>query len=111
MKKSFLMALVAGLAFSFSAYSDTFEGKGKGFGGEIVIDAEITDNKIMSVTVKEESESDFAKPAIKEISDKIIETQDLKVDDVSGATATSKGIKRAISNAVKASGATLTKIQ
>lgn len=114
MKKGFLtkiLALVSGLVLSVSAYAGTFEGVGKGFGGDIVVEAEIANNKITAINVKGESESDFAKPAIKQIIDKVIATQDLKVDDVAGATATSKGIKKAISNAVKASGATLNKVE
>lgn len=114
MKKGFLtkiLALVSGLVLSVSAYAGTFEGVGKGFGGDIIVEAEIANNKITAINVKGESESDFAKPAIKQIIDKVIATQDLKVDDVAGATATSKGIKKAISNAVKASGATLNKVE
>lgn len=114
MKKGFLvkfLTLITGLLFSFTAFAGTFEGVGKGFGGDIVVEAEIADNKITAVKVKSESESDFAKPAIKQIIDKVIATQSLEVDDVAGATATSKGIKRAISNAIKKSGATLTKVE
>ncbi|WP_022820130.1 flavocytochrome c [Fusobacterium russii] len=111
MKKGFLvkfLTLVAGLIFSFTAFADTFEGVGKGYGGDIVVEAEISNNKLTAVKVKEDSESDFAKIVIQQIIEKVIAAQSVKVDDVAGATATSKGIKRAISNAIKKSGATLT---
>lgn len=114
MKKRFstkFLTLVTGLLLSYSAFAGTYNGVAKGFGGDIVIDAEITNNKLTAINVKSESESDFAKPAIKAIIGKVIATQSLDVDNVAGATATSKGIKGAISKAVKASGATLTKVE
>lgn len=114
MKKGFLvkiLTLVVGLLFSFTAFADTFEGVGKGYGGDIVVEAEISNNKLIAVKVKEDSESDFAKLVIQQIIEKVIATQNTKVDDVAGATATSKGIKRAISNAIKKSGATLTQTE
>lgn len=114
MKKGFLVkffTLIAGLLFSFNVFADTFEGVGKGYGGDIVVEAEISNNKLIAVKVKQDSESDFAKLVIQQIIEKVIATQNTKVDDVAGATATSKGIKRAISNAVKKSGATLTQTE
>ncbi len=114
MKKRFstkCLTLVTGLLLSYSAFAGTYNGVAKGFGGDIIIDAEIANNKLEAINVKSESESDFAKPAIKAIIGKVIATQSLDVDNVAGATATSKGIKGAISKAVKASGATLTKVE
>lgn len=114
MKKRFstkFLTLVTGLLLSYSAFAGTYNGVAKGFGGDIIIDAEIANNKLEAINVKSESESDFAKPAIKVIIGKVIATQSLDVDNVAGATATSKGIKGAISEAVKASGATLTKVE
>lgn len=114
MKKRFstkFLTLVTGLLLSYSAFAGTYNGVAKGFGGDIIIDAEIANNKLEAINVKSESESDFAKPAIKAIIGKVIATQSLDVDNVAGATATSKGIKGAISEAVKASGATLTKVE
>ncbi|MDD7409854.1 MAG: flavocytochrome c [Fusobacterium gastrosuis] len=114
MKKRFstkFLTLVTGLLLSYSAFAGTYNGVAKGFGGDIIIDAEIANNKLEAINVKSESESDFAKPAIKAIIGKVIATQSLDVDNVAGATATSKGIKGAISKAVKASGATLTKVE
>ncbi|MDO4690577.1 MAG: flavocytochrome c [Fusobacterium sp.] len=114
MKKGFLVKLLTlaiGVMFSLTAFTDTFEGIGKGYGGDIVVEAEISNNKLTAIKVKQDSESDFAKVAIQQIIEKVIATQNVNVDDVAGATATSKGIKRAISNAVKKSGATLTKVE
>ena len=110
MKKRFstkFLTLVTGLLLSYSAFAGTYNGVAKGFGGDIIIDAEIANNKLEAINVKSESESDFAKPAIETIINEVIEKQTIKVDDVAGATATSKGIKRAISNAAKKSGVTL----
>ncbi|MBQ3437319.1 MAG: flavocytochrome c [Fusobacterium sp.] len=114
MKKGILfktMSLIAGVILSATSFAGTFEGTGKGFGGDIVLKAEITDNKLVAVEVVKEAESDFAKAAIKQISDKAIASQSLDVDDIAGATGTSTGTKTALKNAIEKSGAVLTKVE
>ena len=53
------------------------------------------ENKIknIDIQIKKEQESDFVKPAIKEIIKKAIATQSYEVDGVSGASLTSEGTK------------------
>ena len=88
--------------------AEVYEGTGLGYDKDgIVLDVEITNNKIVDVKVKRAKESDFATPAIQEIAKKVIATQSLDVDGISGASLTSEGTKEAIEEAVKKSGVTL----
>ena len=99
MKKNFLgrflglTALMFALLFT-TASAEVYEGTGYGYHQDgIVLGVEIKDNKIVDIQVKKEQESDFAKPAIKEIIKKAIATQSYEVDGVSGASLTSEGTK------------------
>lgn len=115
MRKNFISKIttlltVFSLSFSF-VYGKTFEGTGKGYAGNIVIDAEISENKITDIQVKKSEESGFTKKAVTTITETVIATQSLDVDDVAGATSTSRGLKAAIADAVKKSGAKLKKVE
>ena len=117
MKKNFLGRFLGLTALMFTllfttASAEVYEGTGYGYHQDgIVLDVEIKDNKIVDIQIKKEQESDFAKPAIKEIIKKAIATQSYEVDAVSGASLTSEGTKEAIEEAVKASGTKLTKVE
>ena len=113
MKKNFfgklfgLTILMFTLLFT-GASAAVYEGTGLGYDKDgIVLDVEITNDKIVDVKVKRSKESDFATPAIQEIAKKVIATQSLDVDGISGASLTSEGTKEAIEEAVKKSGITL----
>ena len=116
MKKNFLGRFLGLTALMFTllfttASAEVYEGTGYGYHQDgIVLGVEIKDNKIVDIQIKKEQESDFAKPAIKEIIKRAIATQGYEVDAVSGALLTSEGTKEAIEEAVKASGAKLTKV-
>ena len=65
------------------ASAEVYEGTGLGYDKDgIVLDVEITNNKIVDVKVKRSKESDFATPAIQEIAKKVIATQSLDVDGI-----------------------------
>ena len=105
-----LTLLIFTLLFT-GASAEVYEGTGLGYDKDgIVLDVEITNNKIVDVKVKRSKESDFATPAIQEIAKKVIATQSLDVDGISGASLTSEGTKEAIEEAVKKSGITLTAV-
>lgn len=116
MKKNFLGRFLGLTALMFTlifttASAEVYEETGYGYHQDgIVLGVEIKDNKIVDIQIKKEQESDFAKPAIKEIIKKAIATQSYEVDEISGASLTSEGTKEAIEEAVKASGAKLTKV-
>ena len=113
MKKNFLGRFLGLTALMFTllfttASAEVYEGTGYGYHQDgIVLDVEIKDNKIVDIQIKKEQESDFAKPAIKEIIKKAITTQGYEVDAVSGASLTSEGTKEAIEEAVRGEGAIL----
>ena len=116
MKKNFfgklfgLTLLMFTLLFT-GASAEVYEGTGLGYDKDgIVLDVEITNNKIVDVKVKRAKESEFATSAIQKIAKKVIATQSLDVDGVSGASLTSEGTKEAIEEAVKKSGVTLTAV-
>ena len=102
-----LTLLIFTLLFT-GASAEVYEGTGLGYDKDgIVLDVEIINNKIVDVKVKRSKESDFATPAIQEIAKKVIATQSLDVDGISGASLTSEGTKEAIEEAVKKSGVIL----
>lgn len=79
----------------------TYQGTGRGYGGEIDVEITITKGEITQIRVLNHSETlGISDPAFESIPDRIIEEQSLEVDVVSGATATSNAIKQAIRNAL-----------
>lgn len=75
--------------------------------GMIAADVTIKGNKIESIAITEEHESDTAeigKTAFDLLIPRLIESQSLAVDSVSGATVTSNGIKGCVSEAIAKAG-------
>lgn len=84
----------------------TYTGTGAGRNGDITVEVVLTSDKISSVTVTEQSETEgIADPALEKIPQEIVDAQGLGVDVVSGATFTSNGILEAVENALKEAGA------
>lgn len=114
MKKRFLISSAVFIAASFfsiiliaknnpvSSYTNgKWTGSGNGRNGKIEISLTVKDNKIEDAEVISESESDFAKPAIKEILNQAIKQNHAKTyDAVTGATITSKATAEAVENAL-----------
>ena len=79
-------------------------GTGVGFGGIMFIDLSIEDEKITSIRVKSHGEtSGYYEEVFKNLSRDIIRTQDLNLDAISGATATTRGFTSGVKNAVSQS--------
>ena len=78
-----------------------YEGTGTGFAGKITVAVEIKDKKIVTITVLnvEADDAAFFNRA-KGVIDRIIQSQNLDVDVVSGATYSSRGIISAVKNAL-----------
>ncbi len=113
MKKIFLIS-VFGLFFLFGfasckkenrAMSDgKYTGVGEGRNGFITLTVNVKDGKIFDVHVDSEAESDFAKEAIEKLSDRVVRGFSVdELDDISGATMTSRGTIDALRKAVDAS--------
>ncbi len=91
----------------------TYTGTGEGNGGDITADVTFSDSKIESIKITSQSETpavsgDFTDPdmpgALTQLPEDIVKYQSLGVDSISGATATSMGIKQAVSDAVTQAG-------
>ncbi|SJZ63356.1 urocanate reductase [Cetobacterium ceti] len=80
----------------------TYIGKANGYKGDIKVEVQLTKNKIKNISVISNGDTPIISDApIRIIPKKILEIQGLGIDSVAGATGTSKGIIRAVSNAIK----------
>lgn len=85
-----------------SEISGVFEGKSFGHNGEILLSLELDSGYIKEITLLEHKESEgISDLAIERIPQEIINEQSIKVDNVSGATITSRGIINAVTDALK----------
>ena len=106
MKKILGLLLVAAmLMMSIGAMAETFEGVGKGMGGDVKLAVTVEDGKITAIEVVSHNESaGISDPAFAQIPQAIIDNQSLAVDAVAGATLTSNGILAAVEAAAAAAG-------
>jgi len=105
---SLMMVLAMLCIFATGAMAETFEGVGKGFGGEIKVAATIEGGKLTAVEVLSHGETaGISDPAFAKIPAAMIENQTVAVDTVAGCTFTSKGLVEAVTAAWVASGANL----
>lgn len=87
------------------AKTGTFEGKGTGYGGELVLQVETEGEKIKDIKLVSDHESSpVIKRAFPVIKERIIEAQTPVVDSVSGATFSSFAVKKAVAEAMKEAG-------
>lgn len=86
---------------NFDLEDGIYEGTGTGFAGQIKVAVEIKDKTIISIKILDAGSDDTAFVSrAKGVIDKIIASQELDVDVVSGATYSSKGIIAAVKNAL-----------
>lgn len=86
---------------NFDLEDGIYEGTGTGFAGQIKVAVEIKDKTIISIKILDAGSDDTAFVSrAKGVIDKIIASQELDVDVVSGATYSSKGIISAVKNAL-----------
>jgi fumarate reductase flavoprotein subunit len=80
----------------------TYTGTGQGNMGSLTVEVVVESNNIVSITLKEHTETPGVfEAAEKDVIAAIIRTQQLDVDTVSGATNTSNGIMQAVQDALK----------
>ena len=80
----------------------TYTGSGQGFGGQIVTEITIQDNRITNIEITEsEGEDPAYLNTARDIIDVILEKQSVEIDTVSGATFSSGGILEAVGAALK----------
>lgn len=96
-------------AGSFDLEDGVYKGSATGFRGTVTVAVTIMDKKIVSIDILSASDDETFFNRAKGVIDKIIASQTLDVDVVSGATYSSNGIIGAVKNALtgeKASGVT-----
>ena len=84
----------------------TYEGTGKGYGGDIKVSVTVDETTITDIEVVEQSETEsVGGAALPTLVDKVLSAQSVNIDGVSGATYTSDGFLTAVREAITASGA------
>lgn len=79
-----------------------FEATGPGYGGDIKVAVDLKDGKIENIEILENLESaGVGKVAMPIVAERIKKGQSVNVDTVTGATASSKGLMLAVTNALK----------
>lgn len=78
----------------------TYEGEGEGHGGTFKVAVTVDELAITEIEVVENPESDFAQESVTALVDAAIAQNTGSIDAVSGASETSAGVIRAISNAL-----------
>lgn len=84
----------------------TYEGTGKGYGGDIKVSVTVDETSITDIEVVEQTETEgVGGAALPTLVDKVLSAQSVNIDGVSGATYTSDGFLTAVREAITASGA------
>ncbi|MEL1136069.1 FMN-binding protein [Desulfitobacterium sp. THU1] len=85
-------------------YKDgTYQGESlNGINGAVKVEVKVAQGKIAEVTVSEQHETeDIGGKAVKELAVEVVKAKTTEVDDISGATITSKAFKEAIVKALE----------
>lgn len=85
---------------SFDLEDGVYQGSGTGYRGDITVAVKIKDKQIASIEILSASDDEPFFGRAKGLIDQIIKKQSTKVDTVSGATYSSKGIISAVKNAL-----------
>lgn len=85
---------------SFDLEDGVYQGTGTGYRGDITVAVKIKDKQIASIEILSASDDEAFFGRAKGLIDQIIKKQSTKVDTVSGATYSSKGIISAVKNAL-----------
>lgn len=85
---------------SFDLADGVYKGTGTGYAGDITVSVQIKDKQIAAIDILSSSDDAAFFNRAKAVIDRIIESQTLDVDMVSGATFSSNGIISAVKNAL-----------
>ena len=110
MKRKFasvLLGITLSLGFAGAVYAEgsyipgTYTASAQGFGGEVEVSVEVSENAIDSVTITGSDETpEVGGAAIPDLENQIMESQSKEVEGVSGATFTSTAVKEALAAAL-----------
>jgi succinate dehydrogenase/fumarate reductase flavoprotein subunit/uncharacterized protein with FMN-binding domain len=110
-----LSMVVPGVMFLAQAETfqpGTYTGEAIGTGGPLKVEVTLSADKIESIKIVEDNESaGIGEQVFETLPAKIIETQSLGVDMVSGATVTSAAVRMAVSKAIEQSGANVSALR
>ncbi len=112
-KQFMIFALLIAMSFSIVGCGaketfkpGTYTGESIGIKGPLKVEVTVTADEITDIKVLSHSETEgIGSVAAEELPGKIIESQSLKVEAVSGATSSSKSVIEAVEKALKQSGA------
>ncbi|MDF2677308.1 MAG: hypothetical protein K0Q97_1626 [Bacillota bacterium] len=112
-KQFMIFALLIAMSFSIVGCGaketfkpGTYTGESIGIKGPLKVEVTVTADEITDIKVLSHSETEgIGSLAVEELPGKIIESQSLKVEAVSGATSSSKSVIEAVEKALKQSGA------
>ncbi len=109
-KKQAQMAAELGNEQSLQALAQvedgTYEGSAQGYGGEVTVKVQVRDHAIVDIQTSVPNETpEIGGLAAPKLSDRIVESQSLKVDAVTGASLTSAGVLNAVELALTGAGA------
>ncbi|MDK2784529.1 MAG: H+/Na+-translocating ferredoxin:NAD+ oxidoreductase subunit [Bacillota bacterium] len=78
-----------------------YQGEAEGFEGPIKVTVKVAGGKIVDIKVAEQHETpEVGGKALPELTKRLVDAQSINVDNVSGATFTSEGVKAAVQNAL-----------
>ncbi len=83
----------------------TATGTAKGMDGDVTVEVTATKDKIYAINVTDQHETEgIGTTAVDQLPQKLLDSQNLNVDGISGATVTSDAIKQAVRNALDSAG-------
>ena len=88
---------------------ESFEGSAKGYNGDITVNVNFDGDKITGIVVDHDETPGLGEEAIKKLVPQMVDGQSVEVDNVSGATSSSEGLKEAVKAAIIASGRDVSK--
>lgn len=108
MKKILSLVLAMCLLLACTAYAEDYTATATGFGGNVVVTLTIEDNVLTNVVIDGQYETaGIGSNAVEQLPAKMIATNSVEVDGVTGATISSTAILTAAREALSASGAEL----
>lgn len=110
-KKGLVILLICGLIMSIFVVSNKerdlvyspgiYVGKGSGHEGPIVVEVEVDSYEIKEINIKEEYEMpEISSHVYQDVIDKVKKSNNTDIDDIAGATYTSKGLIEAVKDAI-----------
>lgn len=99
------LQIPSGKEYSKAMSPGVYSAVSQGHHSEIKVEVNISADSIESVTILEEGETyNLADPALINIPERIVETQSIGIDTISGATYTSRAILNAVGECIKEAG-------